>query len=940
MTGDSSHAEQEIEGKSIKKSSSKRYLSLLIFPVIAVIVAIFIAPSFLDWNKEKEALKKNVKELTGREIVVQGEIEFNLFPEPAFLVGGVSLQNSPGAQTEHMIRAEKIIARPSLLGLLFGQISIEKLALENAIISLEHLENGDPNWSFPEAAGDLDTYIDIDAIEITTAKLYFYTGKKDDVNERLLPLHNIIINADSITGPFSGSGNIISFIQNLDAKIEFEAGDLSSSPSDIEVDITTGNSSFELEGSLKDWNTAPVIAGEMEAKIDGSIEALAAYFGVDENVLPAKISEIFSGGTTEIEGNFLVSGKGAKVGDLKINSLKTKGSGSLDIAFDEYNMIALALAFEYLDLDEMFLDKEDQIEDEGDKTDLDEEKIKTEMKEKGNENFNVTSDASLELDLSVEKAKYRDHEFNNFHLKADLGHGRTFIRGVSAKNLPGKSQIELKALVQNQQGQKFDSRFIASGDDLGAMIAWLGVENIEINTDNLKKYNASGSVFFGPKETKLSQIFFETEYLTATGQAVIDYPEDSKQKPTLNTAFKLEKVNFDKLMKAKKHEKEGTEKTEQSTDEFIEIQDEKRFDQLRRLNLYFTKVGIRLLADNITYNRKQYNDFNTTIFLERGIFDLREFSVKSADEGITKARLVVDARELRPKAEFTLEGGTLHIGDVPAKDRSAPPVWGAEEMSLHRLASIDTQFNIKYKKLILGRVVIDNVKLSGNSDDNALNIEQFNGQINKGHINLKGVLGITRHSGSLIFTIVNTDLPRIAKDLFGNKILTRGNASISGSISAYGKNFKQWMESLDGSLKIAARGLILDGFDIKAISDRVALIEDIDGLRSYSRKSLASGKSGIDYLAGDVFINDGEFNFRDIDLSHSLLNAGKLNLKINIPKWTTEFSSASNVIFRRKTGKISDKYVPLAVNGGGKLNDIKAEWDIKGIEEFWERKFY
>ena len=90
-------------------SSRRNRLLIAAAGVVGVlIVALLIAPSFIDLNKYKPQILAEVKKATGRDLVIDGPASFSLLPLPSATVSGVKFFNMPGALTDYAAAAVTI----------------------------------------------------------------------------------------------------------------------------------------------------------------------------------------------------------------------------------------------------------------------------------------------------------------------------------------------------------------------------------------------------------------------------------------------------------------------------------------------------------------------------------------------------------------------------------------------------------------------------------------------------------------------------------------------------------------------------------------------------------------------------------------------------------------------------------------------------------------
>ncbi len=122
-----------------------------------VLVAIIVVPHFFDWNRYlKPTIIAKAKEITGRDLTIDGDIALTILPSPTFSAAKVHFANGPGGSVPDMATLESLDLRVALFPLLSGAIKVESVTLVAPKIVLETLPDGTPNWqiaSSPAASG-------------------------------------------------------------------------------------------------------------------------------------------------------------------------------------------------------------------------------------------------------------------------------------------------------------------------------------------------------------------------------------------------------------------------------------------------------------------------------------------------------------------------------------------------------------------------------------------------------------------------------------------------------------------------------------------------------------------------------------------------------------------------------------------------------------------
>ena len=122
--------------------------------VLLLVAAVLVGPRFVDWNTYKPRVIEAVRNATGRELAIDGDISVRLLPTPTLSVAGVRLANLQGASTPDMARLKSLDISVALMPLISGNVQVTKVTLVDPEVELERLADGRVNWIFaPTAAG-------------------------------------------------------------------------------------------------------------------------------------------------------------------------------------------------------------------------------------------------------------------------------------------------------------------------------------------------------------------------------------------------------------------------------------------------------------------------------------------------------------------------------------------------------------------------------------------------------------------------------------------------------------------------------------------------------------------------------------------------------------------------------------------------------------------
>lgn len=123
-------------------------LLIVLGVVVAAFVALVIAlPLLIDPNDYKDEIVKVVKDKTGRDLVIDGEIGLSFFPWLGVEMNRVRLSNAPGFGTQPFAKINHAGVRVKLLPLLRKQVEVDRVILNELDVNLAVDAQGKSNWA-------------------------------------------------------------------------------------------------------------------------------------------------------------------------------------------------------------------------------------------------------------------------------------------------------------------------------------------------------------------------------------------------------------------------------------------------------------------------------------------------------------------------------------------------------------------------------------------------------------------------------------------------------------------------------------------------------------------------------------------------------------------------------------------------------------------------
>ncbi len=121
---------------------------------IVLIAALYAFVEFYDFNKFKPLIAKAVKDATGRELNIKGNIEIDFGIRPTIVVEDVSFQNAAWSTRHDLGRVKRLEVQMAVWPLISGKFDFVHLVLVEPDVIVEFDSMGTSNFSFDTAGDD------------------------------------------------------------------------------------------------------------------------------------------------------------------------------------------------------------------------------------------------------------------------------------------------------------------------------------------------------------------------------------------------------------------------------------------------------------------------------------------------------------------------------------------------------------------------------------------------------------------------------------------------------------------------------------------------------------------------------------------------------------------------------------------------------------------
>ncbi len=128
------------------KSAIRPVGILLAALLVLIAAATLILPRLIDPGRVRDRIEAQVKEKTGRELVIAGDIGWSVFPWLGVEIADVRLANAAGFGAQPFAEIAAVQARVRLLPLMRKEVEMSTVVLDGLAIHLARTKDGRRNW--------------------------------------------------------------------------------------------------------------------------------------------------------------------------------------------------------------------------------------------------------------------------------------------------------------------------------------------------------------------------------------------------------------------------------------------------------------------------------------------------------------------------------------------------------------------------------------------------------------------------------------------------------------------------------------------------------------------------------------------------------------------------------------------------------------------------
>ena len=500
--------------------------------LVLAIGGVSVYVSTIDWNQHKDKIAEQFSEITGKKVVFEGPVSFNILPSPKLTATNIKIfSKMPKADKKPLATIKKLEANLSLSALLNGNFEVEMMSLFEPEIWFALEDGGTFNWQTPltqeqrQRLEDID--IALDSVLIEKAKVNLI-DENHGINTHLDNLNGEVI-AESVFGPYRIEG---SYVKDKNPEgFAISLGQFSESFAtsvNFVLNQPASQSYLRFDGTVLTKN------GAVNGNLIIESQKFKEFF---DSTLPNQILDKDFDYPLVLSLELDTNRSRISMSNIVVKYGQSAGAGNILIPLLEDEFV----------IDEKASSERREIEVAFNMTDLDLTPWVALLKKFINQqsqkdvvylplfNFDVLAD------LKAIKTNYNGQNIKDFVFSADFVDNNFNIRELSGI-LPGETNFKLTGDVfslEEKLTYNFNTDIMAN--DLQKLASWLGVDLKPVAPSTLKKALVKTGISGNLRNIKISPLDLTLDKTLLSGELGIVNDE----RPQVYVALNSDSINFD-----------------------------------------------------------------------------------------------------------------------------------------------------------------------------------------------------------------------------------------------------------------------------------------------------------------------------------------------------------------------------------------------------------
>jgi len=847
-----------------RRRRPKNRLKNLLF--MGVLLAVFMSAwvwggAVFNANTLRDVAVARLHDTSGQTLAVKGAPQFTLFPAPTLSLPLVEI--TPAEPHAPRLRIDKLQIGFNWSALFDNSPTPASLTLKRATVEIELNTNNTPDFGWLEQ---------------------FWTQASASAS----PLQEIAL-SDSRVVVLDSSAEAAARFDQLTIRLQrkgnrfistggFRYGDL---PLHFDVAISDGNAEAQLS---KDASNYLHFKGTWQGTGDeltvlGALKTVCGTLctpPMQPAAAPAAPPANYIANATIA---YAQKDRALHLTGLTLQGPGTKGQGSADMLFQEHPVISTTIAFSQINIEAPWLralagaSAADQ--DQGVGALPPEEKA-------------LPGGYDLTLNITADELLLAGRALTHASFGATLSQGNLSIDHLNF-SIPSNGEVAIAGRIYDTaRGMRFQGTSQAHGDSLRALLGLFDPTAATYPENAFGTFSINSNLFLSSTQLRLSEADVHLGELGLQG-GLVTYFEKT---PRVEAQILLNDINLDYFRNSWRDAQRAA-----GTHDFIfKITSSVNLAWLRQL---VPLVDLRVRLHGFTFLDHHGTEASFKISARKNEFGFRDIEMHYP-EGDLKGNIIANVGQEIPSIDVALDSPFLDtayfssdsggIGTSPLiNPQDSAHRWSEELFDFSWMIGVSSTLDFKAGQFTHRGTTYGNFTLQG-----TLAHEQF--QCTKlafdhfgGHLDARGTLAGGKVPGlSASFTLYNNDLPTLLSSFSGLNE-PQGRVSISGTMVTSGIHLRSWVEQADIKMIVAARGVKVPGFNLKAVIDSVNGAESVADVGRRVERILPTGTTPLS-ADGNINIQQGILIAPNIKLTSGKA-IGALTAEWRLIPWTLRMST-------------------------------------------------
>jgi uncharacterized protein involved in outer membrane biogenesis len=297
----------------------------------------------------------------------------------------------------------------------------------------------------------------------------------------------------------------------------------------------------------------------------------------------------------------------------------------------------------------------------------------------------------------------------------------------------------------------------------------------------------------------------------------------------------------------------------------------------------------------------------------------------------------------RPKLVARLTSNAINLdGFLPAGAAATSPApagtsrrggsnvprqrWSREPLQLDALRSMDAEVALSAPSITYTKYRIDKPQLDLALANGTLSLKRLSGTMFDGPFNMTGQL--VADNRPRVVAAITVSKANIRKALFtaGNIDVADGVLDMTLNLATQGRSQYDLVSALGGNAKVAVRQGVVEGFDLRAVSDQLKNLDNAVSILALFQKGMSGGRTRFSSLDGTFQIAKGVATTNDLRLIADA-GEGRAAGNINLPRWQITMRSEFRLTEHPKAP-------PFGMRLEGSLDQPRRFFEIERLQAF------